>query len=46
LTFVDSPEMFINLINEFSPIYNKKNIELSVEKETSKLKIKTKKLKE
>lgn len=46
MTFKDSPEMFMNLIKDFSPIYDKHNKEISIEKEQWKLKIKTKKLKE
>ena len=46
MTFLDDPEIFINLIKDYSPIYNKNNEEIFIEKEQVKLKIKHSKLKE
>lgn len=44
MSFNDSPEMFINLIKDFSPIYTKTNKEVFIEREEAKLQIITKKL--
>lgn len=44
MTFLDSPEIFINLIKDYSPIYDKNNEELFIDREQVKLKIKTNKL--
>jgi hypothetical protein len=46
MTFLSSPEIFINLIKDYSTIYDKNNEEVFIEREQVKLKIKTSKLKD
>lgn len=46
MTFKDAPDIFTNLIKDFSSVYDKHNREIFIEQEQWKLKIKTKKLKE
>jgi len=42
MTFLDSPEIFVNLIKDFPLVYDKNNQEISIQKEPIKLLINTK----